>query len=354
MQSVKENKDLILNPAQYGVGESKAEQIEKVFAPMVEMLKKMEAEFAAVMELANGKIDKSVCKKARELRLKIKKVRTTTENVRKEQKEEIVRAGKAIDGAANVLKYATKDKEEALEKVEKHFENLERERIEKLQTERIALLMEFDFDGSQMQLGTMAEPAFDQLLSNTKAGYEAKLKAEKEAEEKRLAEEAARIAEEKRIREENERLKKEAEEARKKAEAEEAARIEAERKQQEAIEAERKKQEEERKRIEAENQKRLEAERIAREAAEAERRKLEAERAAKEAEEKARIEAEEKRKQEAERKLKEGSDKEKITAYVSQALNQISIPDLDSDKGKKVMGKIQDHIEEIKRLSQSL
>ena len=125
---------VVLDAKQFGAQPSKAKQIEGVFQPMVAMLKGFEAQYNEIT--SQKEITRDLCADAKRLRLDIAQVRIRAEKARKAEKEEYLRAGKAIDGVASILKYAVVDKEKKLEKIEKHFETLEAERIEKLRQSR--------------------------------------------------------------------------------------------------------------------------------------------------------------------------------------------------------------------------
>lgn len=161
---------------------------------------------------------------AREKRLALKKARTTVENKRKELKADIVKQGKAIDSVARFVKEEIEPAEKYLEEQEKFAELRAAEKAAKLKAERVEKLMAYTDDISLYNLDEMNDDQFNSLLAT--------LKAQKEAEEKRIADEAkakaeAEAAEKKRQEEqaaENARLKKEAEE-KEKAEAQKVARI---------------------------------------------------------------------------------------------------------------------------------
>lgn len=337
---------LTLAPEKFGIEQSRAEAIKAIFLPMSETIKAFEDRFNEVNAEAGKEITKEVVAKAKSLRLDIAKVRIRTEKARKEAKEESLRQGKAIDGTANVLKYAIQDKENKLREIENYFENLEAERIKNLQIERVLILNEFEVDGELMALGAMTEDVWENYLTGVKTQFEARKKAERKAEEERIAAEKARIEEEKRIREENERLKAEAKIAETKRLKEEKARL---------AEQEKARQEEE---------KRKKAQQLEIQKAQAEAKKIADEKARvdallakKEAEEKARIaaekekEAEEKRiAAEKEKAKKLAPDKEKLEAF-AKSLSAIEMPELSNAEAKKIledvkmlMQKIQGHI----------
>lgn len=205
------NLELIKAPELQGVETSKAQQIAKTFNPMAEMLAGFEEDFNSLVKDANEGITQDVTKRAKRLRLDIAQVRISADKAHKEAKAEIVRNGKAIDGVRNILKWAVVEKENALKEIENHFEEMERQRIEKLRAERVELLLPYDQDAHLRTLEHMQQDEFDALLEMKKRQHEEMLEAQRLAEIKRREEEEARRAEEARIKEENARLKAEAE-----------------------------------------------------------------------------------------------------------------------------------------------
>lgn len=165
--------------------------------------------------------------KARELRLILKKARTTVENSRKDLKADIVKQGRAIDSVARFVKEEIEPAEQYLEEQEKFAELRKAEREAKLKAERTEKLMAYTDDISLYNLDAMNDDQFDQLLATLKAQHEAKIAEAKRIENERIAKEKADAEEQERIRQENEKLKAEAQ-----------AREEAERKEREARQAE--------------------------------------------------------------------------------------------------------------------
>jgi len=269
------------------IEESKAEKIRATFLPMAEMLQRFEFEYADVITDAEHEITKKVCAKAKRVRLDIAKVRIETEKLRKSEKEEYLRAGKAIDGVSNILKWAVTEKEEKLKEIEDHFDLLEKRRLEQLQSARVELLMPYVHDATERDLSGMAEDVWTAYLTTKQREYADRIAAEQSAEESRIKREQEEAAERARIKAENDRLKAEAVE-REKAEQERIAKAEAERKakeaedrkRQEAHEAELRKQREEAARVQREETaKRLKLEAELKAKAEAERKAKEAEEA---------------------------------------------------------------------------
>lgn len=199
-------------PELQGVESSKAEHIRKVFEPMTKMLTAFEESYNEVVELAEKEITQEVTTQAKNLRIQISKIRTSAEKVRKDEKEEYLRAGKAIDGVNNILKWAIVEKENKLKDIENYFEIREQQRLVDLQYERMDLLQPFVGDDYVKDLSSMDEDVWNAYLSAKKKDYEDRIEAEKKAEADRIAKEKAEKEEQERIRKENEKLKKEAEE----------------------------------------------------------------------------------------------------------------------------------------------
>ena len=97
---------------------------------------------------------------------------------------------------------------------------------------------------NRIEFEAMSDESFNSFLSGLKSTYEAKIEAERKAEEERIAKEKAEAEERERIRKENEQLRKEAEEREKQAKIEAEKRAKEEREKQAKAEAERKEREE--------------------------------------------------------------------------------------------------------------
>jgi hypothetical protein len=208
-----------IDPVAYGLQATEAAQVEAVFLPMIDKMKELESQFN---EIALLPIEPTTCKKAKELRLQYVKIRTGTAAIHKTAKEYYRKGGLFVDGWKNAQAFASQQKEQKLEQIELHFENLEKERNAKLKIERLALLAGLCDDPSMYPVSDMSAPAFDQLLNGLTVAKQQREDAIRQAEENRLAKEKADREKAKRIRLENERLKKEAEAAeveRKKQEA---------------------------------------------------------------------------------------------------------------------------------------
>lgn len=213
---IKTKELVVVDFKEFGIEESKAQQIAEQFKPMLDKMVELEIEANAVFKL--GQDDMEASKKAKEVRLKYVKVRTGTAEIHKEQKSFYLQAGRFVDGWKNAQLFASQGIEEKLETIEKFAENKENERLEKLQELRVALISEFVDDTIGLDLGNMQDDVFDAYLSAKKQAKADKVEAQRVAEENRIKEiesenERKRLEaiENERVRQENEVLRKEAE-----------------------------------------------------------------------------------------------------------------------------------------------
>lgn len=204
------NNELTLIAACAGIEISKAEQIDSIFMPMVEMLKSFESSYDTIMEKAKEEINIDVVQAAKRIRIDIGRIRIDTEKARKEQKEEYLRAGKAIDGVANILKFAVVEKEQKLKDIENYYENIEKERVAKIQSDREFELSKYDFN-CEVDLASMPDEVWENYLTGYRLSYEKKKEAEEKAEIERIEAEEAEKKRRLEIEAENKRLKAESE-----------------------------------------------------------------------------------------------------------------------------------------------
>jgi hypothetical protein len=185
----------LIKKNEYDLTENKAKEIASIYVPMVQMLEQFEERYNKIV---NEPITNNLVKKAKRLRIEIKKIRTTADNARKEAKAEYLRAGNAIQGAYNTLKYAVVSKEEKLKEIENYYENLEKERLDNLERERLELVLPFvEFPPSN--LAHMEQDVFDNYLTGLKAKHQAKIEAEKKAEAERIEKEKKLILQNQRL-----------------------------------------------------------------------------------------------------------------------------------------------------------
>lgn len=296
---------LTLGPA-FEIDDSTANELNAAFEPIhKDALRRIQQAHTIIISDASQAREMKV---AREMRLSLREVRITAEKKHKEMKESVLRRGRAIDGIKNIIIDLIEPAEKHLLEQEKFAERMEAQRKEALWHERAEKLKPFSVNTDFYKLGDMDEAAFSALFESLEGAHNAKLAAEKKAEEERLAKAKADQEERERVRLENELLK---------AEAAERERVAAE---------ERRKHEEERKRLENERaasdekarKEREEIERKARaerEAAEAKARKEREESEAKAAEERRKLAAERDRQLAERRKLEaELAEKKRLEA----------------------------------------
>ncbi len=275
--------------------------------------------------------------KAREARLLLKKARTTVENSRKELKADIVKQGRAIDSVARYVKEEIEPAENYLQ-LQEDFAKIEAEgKALKLKNDRIEKLMQYTNDISVYNLDAMTDLQFDGLLATLKAQHEAEIKRIADEETARIkaeAEEQKRIAdqakENKRLREEADKREAEIEHARVVAENE--RKLEAEKQAKKDAEAKA-----EQDRIQAEADAKVEAERKKTEALEQEKRdREEAERKAKEAEEAK------------EREALLAPDKKKLND-LADMLGVITLPAVKSNKAQELINYVQSELNRLEK-----
>lgn len=215
-----------VDPKEFGIEEQTALNLTTGLKPYIDERSILIEEFERVKEIPVTKENLPVFK---ELRLKFRDNRTKGINKWHEATKQVpLRMGQLIDAIKRSENQINETHEEFLERAEKHFENIEKERLNNLRLERfekIKLFTEVEPAG----LAEMSDEVFEAFESGLKAKHEAKIQAEKEAEEKRLAEAKAEAERLETQRLENERLKAEAE-AREKEIAKERAKAEAEKK----------------------------------------------------------------------------------------------------------------------------
>ncbi len=178
-----------INASEYGLEESKAQEIEAQFKPMLAKMSELEKEYNKVIKL---EINGETCAKAKELRLRYVKVRTGTDEIHKKQKAFYLSGGRFCDGWKNAQKFASQSCEDTLMAIEKHFENIENERIEKLQIERQSEVMKYESEMIVPTLGIMDDDVWINYINGVKLNHEQKIAAEKKVEEERIEQERLR------------------------------------------------------------------------------------------------------------------------------------------------------------------
>jgi hypothetical protein len=173
-----------VNPAEFGLDEAKANELTVGLKPILDERTLLIERFNEVKDL---EITKENIPLFRELRLKFQKNRTQGINKWHEKAKEVpLRMGQLLDAIKRNENATNETHEEYLEKAEKHFENLEKERIAKLKSEREAELQQYCENVSLFPLGEMTAEAYEQLLNGQKLAHAAKVEAERKAAEEKL------------------------------------------------------------------------------------------------------------------------------------------------------------------------
>lgn len=328
------NQIQIVDPKEYGIEGTKAVSIEQSFLPKQTELNSFTEQYSA---LVNKELNTETFKEARELRLKLVKVRTGIADVHKNEKAFFLASGKFVDALKNKLTTPIEQMEEKLLDIEKYEERIEKEMKEQLKIDRKKAFEPYGTDTSFLPLGEMTEEQFNGQLDVAKTAHEAKIKAEKEAEEKRIEEEKRIATErvEREKKEEEEREKQRLENIRLKKEADER-------------EAEYKAEQEKRQKEQAKKD----------EEAKKERERLEL--IAKKEKEKAdKIAADLKRKEDEERHLKEAEEKrlndlknaddKVIFKDFYNTFKEVKFPQLNSKEGAEISNSINIKLDELKK-----
>lgn len=361
-------------------------------APLVAAFRPLFIEARAILAACEGvaaAVKDATCvseiKKARACRLALRKVRIAAEKVKKDQKANALAYGRAVDGFYNILCADIDPVEGALQDAEDTAERAETARKDAIEAGRKTALAPFVADVSLYAVRDMAEPAFTALLTGVRVAKEQSEAAAAKAEAERIEKEKAEAAERERIRQENERLRSEAiaREAAAKAEREaaekklaqeraEAAKLAAETKAKADAEARAASAKAEMEKAEIEAKAKAEREKIqaqrkaeqdaafaqaeqTRKKVEAEHRKLEAEKQKAEAEARALRDAEAKRieaEAESRRKAEAAPDREKLLAYAN-AISDFERPDLATTKGRIAGEEIDSEISSLVRFIRS-
>lgn len=176
-----------VNPTEFGLEESQANNMVSGLLPVLEERKVLIEMYGQII---GQEITPALVSEAKKLRIKIKENRTKGITPwHKVNKEVFLRGGQFVDAINRRETQVNTGMEDKLEEIETYFENLEKERIAKLTSDREAEVSQYGVDTSSVDLGTMSEQAYSMFLSGAKVQHEAKIEAERKAEEKRIEDE---------------------------------------------------------------------------------------------------------------------------------------------------------------------
>lgn len=209
---------VIISPDEYGLQEQTAKDLTKGLDQVLMERELLAQEFETVSKL---EISEETTKEFKALRLKLQKNRTQGINAwHKKSKEYFLRGGQFLDAIKNREIAVNEGMEKVLMEGEKYFENREKERLEKLQTEReIEMDPYMEVEEDHRDYTKFDESEFEVVLGTKKKAHEAKVEAEKKAEKERLEAEQKEAKEKERLQKENAKLLKAQEKEKAKAQA---------------------------------------------------------------------------------------------------------------------------------------
>lgn len=173
-----------VNAQEFGLQETKAKELTSGLKTILEEREILAKSYKETIEL---EINAENIPVFRELRLKIRDNRTKGINVwHKTNKEFFLAGGRFVDAIKNKEIAENERMEEKLMEGEKHFENLEKEKLAKLNEARLEKLAPYVEDTTGLDLSGMEEDVWDAYFSTKKAKFEAALAEEKRLEEERI------------------------------------------------------------------------------------------------------------------------------------------------------------------------
>lgn len=177
---------IVVNPKEFGIEENKALELISNLPQIIEERSALETQYAEIVKMDIE--DTNTAKAAAELRKLIKNNRTKGIEVwHKNAKDYFLKGGQFVDAIKRQQISINERMEENLEEIEKYAERKEAERKKQLADERLTELNKFEFQLSAgIDLGSMDEAMYQNILAGCKSTYEAKIEAERIAEEERL------------------------------------------------------------------------------------------------------------------------------------------------------------------------
>lgn len=199
-----------VDPKEFGLEVEQVSTIEQAFLPKIQ---EREALIEIYEQLITSELTPELCRQAKEVRLKLVKVRTGISDIHKTQKAFFLSAGRFVDAWKNKETLPVEQMEEKLSEIENYYVNIERAKKAQLQAERLLEVSKYT-EHPANALGDMETQVYEAYLQGLKVAHNVKIEAEAKAEAERLAAIETERLEQIRIKEENARLQKEAEEKR--------------------------------------------------------------------------------------------------------------------------------------------
>lgn len=188
--------------------------VKEAFRGNFDAMGELEPRYKALTDIKLVEPTREQCKEARTVRLALVKTRTGTATTHKKLKAEALVFGRYLDGMKRAQLIACEKRESDLLEIEKHSENIEKERIVKLQASREDLLQKLEIVTMPANLGSMEESVWDIYYDGVYQDFKRRKVAERQAEEDRIAKEEDDRKERDRVHKENEKLKADEEERR--------------------------------------------------------------------------------------------------------------------------------------------
>lgn len=186
----------LVNPEEFGIEQTRATNIVEKFNPLISEISAYTEQYN---ELIKSEITPDLCKKAKELRLKYRDIRTKKVNViHKAEKDFYLAGGKFVDAWKNRLNTGIELREEKLFEIEDYYENIAREEIKKQDIQRKEELQKYAEVDHSKNYGEMDSEVWDAFINAKKEAYNKRIEEEKEAEAKRIEEERLNALENKR------------------------------------------------------------------------------------------------------------------------------------------------------------
>lgn len=163
-----------------GLETAKAVKYAQPYAPLLTEI----TEFAKeVQTLDKGNLEHVA--RAKRISLDLGKLCSKATEIKKADKAEIISLGRYLNALFNTTEGAARLTQGEANEIVNHAAKVEAERIEALRVERWKELSQF-LDVEPSGLRDMDEVVFSNLVFGAKASYEAKIEAEKKAEEERI------------------------------------------------------------------------------------------------------------------------------------------------------------------------
>ena len=171
-----------INPKEFGLEVEQVLIIEQAFLPKIQ---EREALVTIYDQLITSELTQELCRKAKEVRLKLVKVRTGISDIHKTQKAFFLASGRFVDAWKNKETLPVEQMEEKLSEIENYYINIEKAKKSQLQDERLLEVSKYT-EHPASALGEMELQVYEAYLQGLKVAYNAKIEAEAKAEAEKI------------------------------------------------------------------------------------------------------------------------------------------------------------------------